>query len=189
MSDINQAKGLRGAKQVLMRLGQLERALTFAGFAVMTGVLFADVASREITGSGLLWARQIGVYANIVVVMVGIGLASADGAHLRPRFADHWLPRRFEPLIVHLQEGVMALYCAGFAWLAVIVVLETFELNERSVILRIVTWPFQAMIPLAFCFATLRHALFAIYPQLRPSDVPGADKGTGNLPGAEKEAG
>ena len=155
----------------LRRLRQLEGWLTFAAFAVMVVVVFADVVTREITGSGLLWARQVGVYANIFVVMLGFGLASADGTHLRPRFADNWLPRRWDGAITHVQELLMALFCLAFCVVASQVLAETFALQERSVVLRVVVWPIQAVIPLAFAIATVRHGLYAIWPVLRPAEV------------------
>lgn len=162
----------------LHRLRQLEGGLTFAAFAVMVVVVFADVVTREITGSGLLWARQVGVYANIFVVMLGFGLASADGAHLRPRFADNWLPRSWNRVLTHVQEALMALFCLGFCIIAAQVLAETFALQERSVVLRVVVWPIQAVIPLAFGIATLRHGLYAIWPALRPAEV-GAEAAPG----------
>ena len=160
------------ADRLLQWLRKAEGIATFAAFAVMVGVVFADVAVREITGSGLLWARQVGVYANIFVVMLGFGLASADGIHLRPRFADQWLPKSWDGLLSHLQHALMALYCLGFAVLATQVVIETFELQERSVILRVVVWPIQAVVPLAFYIGFVRHGIYALWPSLAPSNNP-----------------
>lgn len=150
-------------------IGKGEGALTFVAFTVMVVVVFGDVLVREITGSGLLWARQVGVYGNVVVVMMGFGLASAHGNHLRPRFADNWLPKSWDGALTHAQEALMALFCLAFAVIAWQVVTETYQLQERSVILRIVIWPIQVVIPLAFSVATLRHGLFAVWPALRPN--------------------
>ena len=50
----------------------LERVITCAAFAVLATVIFVDVAVREFTGTGLIWAREVGVYANIMVTLVGI---------------------------------------------------------------------------------------------------------------------
>ena len=169
----------RWADALLAVIGRAERAVTFVAFLLMIGVVFADVVSREVTGTGLHWARQAGVYANIFVVMVGIGLASADGAHLRPRFADGWLPQAAEPVILRLKEFLMAAFCAGFAWVGFGVVAETFTLQERSAVLRTLVWPVQAVIPTVFCVAALRHGLFALYPALRPDEASGGAALTG----------
>lgn len=144
--------------------------MTFLAFVLMTAVVFADVVSRELTGSGLPWARQVGVWANIVVTMIGLGIASSTGAHLRPRFADRWLPSSWEPALVRVQESIMAAFSLAFAVLIAVVVFESFVLQERSAILRVVVWPMQLVLVVAFVIAGLRHLGFAVYPELRPEE-------------------
>lgn len=157
--------------KILNRVGAAERVLSFAAFMVLIAVIFADVVSREVAGTGLHWARQAGVYANLFVVMFGIGIASAHGAHLRPRFADHWLPARWEPGLIRVKEGFMAVFCLGFAALAALVVMDSYAFGERSVVLRIAIWPFQAIIPLVFLIAAFRHGAYAAFASLRPHEV------------------
>jgi TRAP-type C4-dicarboxylate transport system permease small subunit len=156
------------AHGLLALLARVERGITFAAFLVLITVVFLDVVSRELTGSGVHWASQAGVYANVIVVMVGLGVASATGAHLRPRFADRWLPARFNALLERLQELLMALFCAAFAGLGVDIVLETWRLGEVSPVLGNPVWPVQLIVPLAFVIASLRHGLYALWPGLRP---------------------
>jgi C4-dicarboxylate transporter, DctM subunit len=151
-------------------LHKVELSITFAAFAVLAAVIFADVLMREFTGSGLSWARQIGVYANVVVTIIGIGLASDGGAHLRPRFADRWLPAAWDPWLVRLGELLTAAFCLAFAWVAFTVVRETYELDERSIVLRLIVWPVQSVLPAAFAIAALRHACFGLWPALRPAE-------------------
>ena len=151
--------------------GRLERLVTFSAFMLMVAVVFGDVATREVTGTGLHWARQVGVYANLFVVMLGIGLASADGAHLRPRFADSWLPAAWDPWLNRVGEALMGLFCLAFAVIAAGVVADSLAMGERSAVLRVVVWPVQAVIPLAFGLAAIRHALYGLFPQLGPGDA------------------
>ena len=151
-------------------LHKVELSITFAAFAVLAAVIFADVLMREFTGSGLSWARQIGVYANVVVTIIGIGLASDGGAHLRPRFADRWLPAAWDPWLVRLGEVLTAAFCLAFAWVAFTVVRETYELDERSIVLRLMVWPVQSVLPAAFAIAALRHACYGFWPALRPAE-------------------
>lgn len=153
---------------LLDALHRVERAIVVVAFVGMAGVVFADVAARELTGVGLPWARQVGVYFNIFVVLFGIGLASASGSHLRPRFADHWLPARWEPQLAFLQHALFALFCVAFAVVAADMVVTTYRLDERSEILRLPVWPIQSVIPLVFLIAALRHGIYALRPALRP---------------------
>lgn len=159
------------ARSVLAVLAWVERALCVTAFAVVVCVLFADVVSREVTAAGLYWAPQVGVWANIIVVMAGFGLASASGAHLRPRFADGWLPASWQPLLITLQHALAALFCAAATWLAAGVVIDSWRLGEVSLDLFLPVWPVQAFLPLALCVATLRHVLYTLYAELRPAET------------------
>lgn len=155
--------------RLLRALARLEQALTFAAFTVMVGAIFLDVAYRELTGVGLQWARQVGVYANVGVVMLGIGIASARGAHLRPRFGDNWLPARWQPAVARAGEAVMAAFCALLAGLGAHVTVESYLLQERSTVIGVEIWPVMAVIPVGFALVALRHGLYALHPALRPS--------------------
>jgi TRAP-type C4-dicarboxylate transport system permease small subunit len=156
-------------KALLEWLHRAERAVVIIAFTGMVAVVFADVLAREVTGIGLPWARQVGVYFNIVVVMFGIGLASASGSHLRPRFADNWLPAHWEPGLAFVQHALFALFCLAFAAIAGDMVATSIRLDERSEILRLPVWPIQAVIPLVFLIAALRHGIYAVRRELRPA--------------------
>lgn len=158
------------AASFLQRLNSFESLVTTCAFIVLIGTMFADVLSRELTGVGLHWARQVGVYANIVVVMIGLGLASAGGAHLRPRFADNWLPAKWNPALERIQDFLMALFCFAVALIATQATLESAVLGEVSALLPVFIWPFLGVIPLAFFLVALRHVLYCLYPGLKPPD-------------------
>lgn len=156
------------AERLLGMIARAERLVACLAFLLLVAVVFLDVVSRELTSTGLHWALQIGVYANFIMVMLGIGVASAGGAHLRPQFADRWLPRRFEPVVVRLQEVVTSLFFLGFALVGAAVVEETRLLGERAPVLGNLIWPLQGLIPAVFLLATIRHGLYAAWPGLRP---------------------
>ncbi|HJL80593.1 MAG: TRAP transporter small permease subunit [Gammaproteobacteria bacterium] len=163
-------------KLTLRYLDIFERNVTFLAFVALVIVMFSDVAFREITGTGLHWSRQVGVYANLFVVMFGLGVASSEAAHLRPKFADNWLPESFEPILNRIQEGLMFLFCFVFSVIAFQVVTETFRDDVQSIVLRIAVWPFQMIIPAAFFLTSIRHLIYTINPNFRPGE--GVDSGT-----------
>lgn len=152
----------------LKRLDNFERGATFAAFTFMVVAIFADVLWRETTGVGLHWARQAGVYANIFVVMLGLGLASSAGSHLRPKFADSWLPASWDRQINRLAELLTAIFFSAFAAFGARITYSAFMLEERSVLIGVLVWPMMAVIPLAFFIATIRHGAYAINPDWRP---------------------
>lgn len=151
-----------------LRAGEV--AVTCAAFAVLVAVIFADVVWRWTTGSGIIWAREIGVFANIVLTIIGIGVASADGTHLRPRFFDKVFPASWDGAMTRVQELLTALGFAALAWIAIGVVHETVALDDRSIVLRWVIWPVQVSLPVAFALGALRHGIYAAFPSLRPME-------------------
>ncbi len=163
------------APWLLRALARFEQIATTAAFALLIAVVFADVVWRWVTGSGIFWAREVGVYANIVLTIIGIGVASAHGAHLRPRFMDRLVPPRFEAMMIRVQELLTALAFLGLAWIAWRVVAETMQLDDRSIVLRWTVWPIQLVLPIAFGIGALRHALYAWWPEHRPREQSEAD--------------
>ena len=158
------------AERFLHTLGRAERVITTIAFALLIAAIFLDVFSREITGVGLHWARQAGVYANIIVVMFGLGLASAGGNHLRPRFADNWLPSRWSPVVTRLQDGLMSIFFLFAAGAGAQLTWESIRLGERSTLLPVLIWPIMLALPLAFFLVGIRHAIYTRYPALSPRD-------------------
>lgn len=156
------------AKKFLAFVSKMERAITLIAFAVMTLVIIADVFSRKLTGVGIAGAPRIGVFAMIATAFVSFGLASDARRHLRPRFADTWLPDHWDGAITRVQELLTAAFCLAFAVIGVGVVMETYALGEATRMLRIPVWPMQALIPAVFFVATIRHSIFGLIPALRP---------------------
>lgn len=172
------------AERFIKHLYRFEKLVAMLSFAIMTLVIIADVISRKMIGIGIAGAPRIAVYAMIIAALISFGLASHNGRHLRPRFADNWLPKKWDGAITCIQEILTALFCLVVAAAAVQVVYETYQLQETSRMLRIVIWPMQTVMPLAFFFGALRHGLYALYPDIRPNE--GAFKKThsGNRDGS-----
>ncbi|MEM6682522.1 MAG: TRAP transporter small permease subunit [Pseudomonadota bacterium] len=159
---------MKAAQSVLAWLTRCERLIAVLLFAFMAAIVMADVAARELTGLGISGAPRLAVYAFIAMSLISFGLASQSAEHLRPRFVDSLFPARLETSLQRIQECLMALFCLTFAWVALGVVAETAALGEVSRSLKIPIWPMQAIFPLTFCIAAIRHGLFALYPQLKP---------------------
>jgi len=164
-----------GLARLLAAIRAGEVALTTAAFVVLVVVIFSDVLWRWTTGSGIFWAREVGVFANIVLTIIGIGIASSDGTHLRPRFFDGAFPARWDGGLTRIQELLTATGFALLAWVAVGVVQETMALEDRSIVLRWLVWPVQLVLPVAFALGALRHCIFGLVPTLRPAERGEAD--------------
>ena len=154
---------------MLHLLRKTEQGICIAAFATLVSVLFADLIAREVTGSGLHWSAEAGVFANVFLVMAGFGLASADGSHLRPRFTDGLLPENWAPLLIRIGFGLTALFCGVLCWYSAAVVIETASFDERSVSIGLPVWLIQLALPLAFASAVIRNLCFVVWPSLAPA--------------------
>jgi TRAP-type C4-dicarboxylate transport system permease small subunit len=166
----------RRAAQLLLWLRRFEVSVALGAFALLIVVVFADVLMRRVTGSGILWSREVGIFANIWLTMLAIGIASASGAHLRPRFLDRIFPSRWDAFLSRLQQALTAVGFGALAAIAVAVVRETFALDDRSDVLRLSKGVLQICMPVAFALAGVRHAVFAFWPALQPQEQTEADE-------------
>jgi TRAP-type C4-dicarboxylate transport system permease small subunit len=173
---------MQAAATVLHWLQRSEQALTSLAFAVMVAVLGWDIVGRELLGSGKIWATPIAVYCNVFIAFVGIGIASAGGAHLRPRFFDKLVPTGLHALFDRLTDFGFALFAAGAGVLCWKITQESVELAETDPVLQWQIWPFQLFLVLGFGLAVLRHLLYGLYPALRP-----ASSGGENAPPTEEQ--
>jgi TRAP-type C4-dicarboxylate transport system permease small subunit len=152
---------------------RLEQLGTTLAFAAMVLVLAWDVVGRELLSGGKIWAKPVAVYANVFIAFIGIGIASAGGAHLRPRFMDKLAPRALDALFDRFTDAGFALFAAGAGWLCWRMLQESIQLAETDTVLPWQIWPFQGFLVAGFVLAALRHALYAAFPALRPAPAAG----------------
>jgi len=159
------------ASKVLRWIAFGERGVCILAFCVLTAALFADVVSREFSGAGLHWSGQVGVYANILLVLAGFGLATGAGTHLRPRFVDGIWPAGSEAIVERLQYLLTALILSVLAVVAAQIVMQTRLLDERSLTLGWPVWCFQLALPLVLVTGAIKNLCFCVWPDLRPASL------------------
>lgn len=148
-----------------------ERAIAFTAFSVMLVVLLADVIGRELFSEGVFGSVRVAVYALILCAMSGFGIATATGGHLRPKFMDGVLRGHLQVLGSRLGQVLSAailLYLSYAAWQ---MVAFTRMIEERDLVLDILVWPVQMVLPLGFVLSALRHLCFATFPALLPNEA------------------
>lgn len=155
---------------LLKAMTKLEIVAAIAGFGVMTLSISADLISRSIWNTGVLGASHIAVYAMILSAMAGFGLATASGRHLRPKLFESVNPKQSEHISVVFGQVISALILLGLAWFSFKMMQETITFNERDLLLRIAVWPFQGIMGVGFLLSGVRHAIYAIAPDLTPND-------------------
>ena len=164
---------MTAARALLTCLLRLEQWGTTLAFLAMVLALGWDIFGREVLGGGKIWATPVAVYANVFLSFIGIGIASAHGAHLRPKFLDSLAPRRWDAIFGRFTDIGFALFCIGAGVLCWRVLVESIQLQETDPVLQWQIWPFQGFLVVAFALAALRHALYASWPALRPADAGG----------------
>ncbi|XBQ16667.1 MAG: TRAP transporter small permease [Oceanicaulis sp.] len=155
---------------LLRTIGLVERWITLIAFALMALSLMADVISRRLFMTGLIGATEVAVVGMVAVAMFGIGVATDEGAHLRPRLFDALIPAALSPMIDRIASAVTGLFFAVFAGLSAWMVIQSFVLGDRTEILRAPIWTLQAMIFLAFATNAVRFFIYAARPDLKPSE-------------------
>ena len=155
-------------RRVLKGLRYLEAFICVAAFSIAVLALMSDVIGREVFGHGVFGAQRVAVWATAVVGLVGFALVSSDAGHLRPQFADRWVPRSAEPVLNRVADVISALICVFLGYYAVLFVRSSFELGERGVGIPIELWPLQLILPWMFLSSAVRHLSFAVFPALKP---------------------
>jgi len=160
-----------GPGRFLQALFRVEAALAMVGYTVIACLLIIDVSLREIFESSIYGAQRISVYVMIVTGFLGLGLAAAQGRHLRPRFADRLVPLGLTRQVTRLGDLVMMAVFFMFAWIGVRFVLEARSYEDMAMVIDIPLWILHLIVPWAFASAGLRYMMFALFPRLRPEEV------------------
>ncbi len=157
------------ARQFLKVLYRIESFVAALAYVLVAGLLIGDVLGREFTGQGIFGASKMAVYAAIVAGFLGLGLATAAGAHLRPAFLDAVFPDHLDRQVWRAADIVSTVIYVLLAWIAFKFVLTTRESGDRAAVLYWTLWPLQCVIPYAFVSCAVRHAIFSWHPALRPA--------------------
>jgi len=169
------------ARHLLAIWHRVECVIAVVCFSFIAACIMIDVLGREILGrlflllhidagpTGLFGAQRMGILALVIGAYAGIGIATATGAHLRPRVADGWVPRNWGPAMDRLADVITGVFLVAAAWMSAVFVLQSYQIDERTMVLDWLVWPFQAAIPLGFLSASVRYFFFAVWPALRPA--------------------
>lgn len=157
------------ATLVLRTLYRLEAFAATVAYVTVAVLLIGDIIGREVFGSPIHGAQKIAVYAAIVAGFLGLSLATAANMHLRPSFLDGVLPKRFERTIQQISDATACLFFLSMAVVGAMFVAESMKYSDRAAVLYWLLWPIQIVIPYALTTTAIRHGIFALWPDTRPS--------------------
>lgn len=167
MSNIRAAHFARLLLHLLNRGEALIAALCLMG---VTGLLIADVFSRQILGQSILGAPQIAVLLAAVAAFLGYGIATGAGTHLRPNLLDWVFPKNWDATIGRLAQLISAIAFFSLGIAAITFVMASYQWGDRVEVFYIYLWPFQSVIPYALFSCALRHAICFAFPDLTPHE-------------------
>lgn len=156
------------AEKFLKWLKAIEVFVCVVAFSAAAVSLVADVLAREFFGNGIFGAQRFAVWATAIAGLIGFALVTSENGHLRPQFADKWIPDSLTPYIDRIADWISVIVFVGLGIYAVDFVLSSYRLDERGMAIPISVWPIQLILPWMFFSSALRHAAFALWPALRP---------------------
>lgn len=157
------------ASRILKVLFRIEATIATLAYGCVAIFILADVVWREVIGEGMwIGTQRFAVYMTLIAGTGGLGLAAAAGAHIRPRVADHWVPKRWDPVMNRISDALIAVIFLTVAWYAAEFVHSSFELGFKARVLGWPEWMLQLGLPIGFASAAFRYICFAIWPALRP---------------------
>ena len=147
---------------------RIEKIIAAVCFAFISILMIFDIVSREVFSHGFPWAQKLAVYLMIWGGFLGASLTSYQGGHLSPDVARKlWAPG-VKKLFERLAYMLTALFCFLAFYYSFQYVFETYELEDKDIILKLPIWLVQAVIPYVFLSMGIRNTFYALIEDLRP---------------------
>ena len=180
---------MQGAARLLRTLTTAESIVAAIAYVIVAALLIGDVLGREgplakgtwgaefvssLIGfefhtKGIFGATKMAVFAAIVAGFIGLSLATAANAHIRPAFMDFVFQGRAERGANRVGDAFACVFFCAAGVFAILFVMQSYEYKEKAAVIYWQLWPIQLVIPYAFFSTAIRHGVFAIWPGLKPN--------------------
>ena len=157
-------------QRFLARLLQLETLIAGAFYTIAAAILFADVISREFFAQSIWGGQRAAVLLANASALIGLGVAVALNRNIRPALLDHLLPARFDRLIHRLGDLVAASVMFAGAYFALVLIADNRAMGFTTPPLDLQIWIPQLALPYGLASAGIRYLIFALAPDLRPTE-------------------
>lgn len=157
---------MKAAGRFLRALNTVESIAAAVAYVIVAGLLIGDVVGREILGKGIFGASKMAVFAAIISGFLGLSLATAANAHIRPAFMDWVFPGAWA---ARVGDAFACVFFSAAGVFAILFVIQSYEYSEKAAVIYWQLWPIQMVIPYAFFSTALKHGIFATWPGLKPS--------------------
>jgi TRAP-type C4-dicarboxylate transport system permease small subunit len=152
----------------------LERWLGFVAALGLFGMMvltFADVVGRKL-GSSITGSLELTELLMLVVIFVGLPIASLKGEHVFFDLLDQLLPERLRRIQSAVANAICAALLLGAAWLVWERAGRTAEQGDITAQLAIGIAPFQYMAAALLLLTALMHLVLMFRPPIAAAHVP-----------------
>jgi C4-dicarboxylate transporter DctQ subunit len=124
--------------------------LSTAALIVGAGINFANIIGRYFFHASIEWAEEVMLYLMLASVFLGGAAASLRGAHISMDIVLKGFSPRGRRVLGFINDAIFLAVAATVIWLAVPVIAQLIEFDQRSEAARIpVAYP-QMLIPIGF---------------------------------------
>ncbi len=155
-------------KRFFHLLYRFEATVAATAYVIVVLVMLIDIIGREFFDLSLMHSSKIALFSAIIAGMLGLGLATSSGTHIRPRVTDHLLPQVLQIPLQRLGDVLSAGLFLYAGYISFGLVRSSYEIGFLVPVVDWPLWWFQSIMPYAFCSNALRHASFALSPALKP---------------------
>lgn len=152
----------------LVWMQRVESLVAAVAYALVAGLLLGEIVARELLTSSIWGSQKMAVFASIMAGFIGLTLTTGTNGHLRPQFADRWLPLAWDGNLNRLGDLLSCLIYVALAVISLGYVSETRANGDQAAVLYWTLWPLQMILPYAFLSAGIKHLIFAVRPDLKP---------------------
>jgi C4-dicarboxylate transporter DctQ subunit len=138
---------------------RLMRVAATATLLLAVALNFANVVGRYFFNAPIAWAEEVMLFMQVGVVFLAAVAVSREGRHIRMDVAVNLLPavpRRILEALAGLAEIAVA---AAVAWLAIPLVKQLAEFDQRSQAAQLPLAIPQALVPLGFTLIAIAVAV------------------------------
>ena len=155
-------------EKALYRLTWLEAAISITAYALVAGLLLADIIGRELFSTSIYGAQKMVVQLTMIAAFMGLTLATGQGSHMRAEAADALVPKRWSTQADRFGYVLNAVLYGALAAISFKFMMETRHYGMRIPVLGWQMWPVQLVLPIAFSSSALKSLAFAAFPALAP---------------------
>ena len=143
-------------------LGSLEEYSLVVVLFSMIILSVMQIIMRNFMGSSFIWIDEVLRISVLWICLLGSMIASKGNNHIAIDIASHYVPEKFNRLLLAFVGLFTATVCAVMAYESGLFVLDVYKYEADASVGSVPLWMFQTILPLAFTVISLRYFMFSL---------------------------